>query len=131
MQSQPCAAWPCKNRACAATARTLKTIAQSATEGDTIMLFVSGHGYRAPDNKLYLVIKETEADNVQGTALPWDELASAFDGTRARIIAFIDACHSGAVPDGGNDEIAGTLLAHRVSFTVIAAAKGGAFALGA
>jgi len=105
--------------------KILRTVAQSAIEGDTIMLFVSGHGYRAPDNKLYLVIKESEADNVQGTALPWDELASAFDGTRARIIAFIDACHSGAVPDGGsNDEIAGTLLAHRVSFTVIAAAKG-------
>ena len=64
-------------------------------------------------------------DNIPETALPWDELASAFDGTRARIIAFIDACHSGAVPDGGsNDEIAGTLLAHQVSFTVVAAAKG-------
>jgi len=105
--------------------KVLRTVARSATEGDTIMLFVSGHGYRAPDNKLYLVIKESEADNIQETALPWDELAGAFDGTRARIIAFIDACHSGAVPDGGsNDEIAGTLLAHQVSFTVVAAAKG-------
>ena len=105
--------------------KILRTVAQSATESDTIMLFVSGHGYRAPDNKLYLVIKESEADNVEGTALSWDALASALDGTRARIIAFIDACHSGAVQDGGsNDEIAGTLLAHQVSFTVIAAAKG-------
>jgi hypothetical protein len=105
--------------------KVLRSIAQAATEDDTIMLFVAGHGYRAPDNKLYLVIKESETNNIQETALPWDELASAFNGARARIIAFIDACHSGAASDGGsNDEIAGTLLAHQVSFTVVAAAKG-------
>ena len=36
----------------------------------------------------------------------------------AHIIVFIDACHSGAVPNGGsNDEIADALSAHQVRFT--------------
>jgi Caspase domain len=103
----------------------LRSVALSATEDDTIMLFVSGHGYKAPDNTLYLVLAETDADRIEETALSWDELARAFDGTKARIVVFIDACHSGAVPDGGsNDEIADALSARQVRFTVIAAAKG-------
>jgi Caspase domain len=103
----------------------LRSIAQAAKQDDTIMLFVSGHGYRSPDNKLYLVLRETKVDRLEETALSWDDLAGAFDGTKARIIVFIDACHSGAIPYGGtNDEIADALLAKKVPFTVIAAAKG-------
>ncbi len=105
--------------------KALQSVALSAAQDDTIMLFVSGHGYRAPDNKLYLVLAESMADRLEETSLSWDELARAFDGTKARIVVFIDACHSGAIPDGGsNDEIADTLSARQVRFTVIAAAKG-------
>ncbi len=103
----------------------LKSAAQSATRDDTVMLFVSGHGYRAPNNKLYLIVRETIPNNIEETSLSWEELARAFDGTKARIIVFIDACHSGAIPDGGsNDEIVDALTAQQVRFTVIAAAKG-------
>ena len=103
----------------------LRSVALSASRDDTIMMFVSGHGYRAPDNTLYLVLAESTAGSLEETSLSWDELAQAFDGTKARIVVFIDACHSGAVPDGGsNDEIADALSARQVRFTVIAAAKG-------
>lgn len=103
----------------------LRAIVQSATQSDTIMLFVSGHGYRSQDNKLYLVVKETAPNNIEGTSIAWDDLAHVFDAAKARIIVFIDACHAGAAPDGGsNDEIVDALSAHRVRFTVMAAAKG-------
>ena len=105
--------------------KTLRSIAQSATEDDSIMLFVSGHGYRANDGKLYLVLNESSLDDLEESSLSWDELAHGFEGTKARIIVFIDACHSGAVPNGGsNDEIADTLAAQQIRFTVVAAAKG-------
>ena len=103
----------------------LRTLAKTATADDTIMLFASGHGYRAPDGKLYLLVAESDQTQLESTSLSWDELAQAFGETRARIIVFIDACHSGAVPNGGsNDEIADALNAHQVRFTVVAAAKG-------
>jgi len=105
--------------------RALRSLALSAGQDDTIMLFVSGHGYKAPDNKLYLVLAESDLGNLEETSLSWDELAAAFDGSKARIAVFIDACHSGAVPGGGsNDEIADALSARQVRFTVVAAAKG-------
>jgi Caspase domain len=105
--------------------KALRAAASSAAQDDTIMLFVSGHGYRAPGGKLYLLLTDSKAGEFEETSLSWDELASAFDGTKARIIVFIDACHSGAVPDGGsNDEIADALSARQVRFTVLAAAKG-------
>jgi hypothetical protein len=45
--------------------------------------------------------------------------------TRARIIVFIDAGHSGTMSSGAsNVEIADALNAHQVRFTVVAAAKG-------
>lgn len=62
----------------------LKTVAQTATQDDTIMLYVSGHSFRDSKNKLYLLTKESDPQNLFETALPWDELASAFDGARAR-----------------------------------------------
>ncbi len=105
--------------------KSLRSTAQAAGPDDTIMLFVSGHGYRGPDSKLYLVLTETSTRNVEETSLSWDDLARAFADTKARIIVFIDACHSGAVPNGGsNDEIADALSARQVRFTVVAAAKG-------
>jgi hypothetical protein len=104
---------------------TLRELARAATQDDTIMLFASGHGFRDPAGKLYLLTGESEPENIAETSLSWDDLARAFEGTRARIIVFIDACHSGAVPNGGsNDEIADALSARQVHFTVIAAAKG-------
>lgn len=105
--------------------KALRSVALSATGGDTIMLFVSGHGYRAPDKTLYLLLADSMVDRLKETSLSWNDLAHAFDGTKARIVVFIDACHSGAVPDGGsNDEIADALSAQQVRFAVIAAAKG-------
>jgi hypothetical protein len=92
---------------------------------DTVILFVSGHGYRGEDKKLYLVLTDSDPSRIEETSLAWDTVAQAFKGISARILVFIDACHSGAVPNGGsNDEIATTLAAHELNFTVLAAAKG-------
>jgi hypothetical protein len=105
--------------------QALRAIAQSATADDTIMLFVSSHAYRADDGRLYLLLNESALDNLEGSSLSWEELARSFEGVKARIIVFIDACHSGAVPNGGsNDEVADTLAAQQLRFTVMAAAKG-------
>jgi len=103
----------------------LRSLATISRPDDTVILFVSGHGHRGRDNKLYLVGSNTQPDRMEETSLAWDSVAEALKGVKARILVFIDACHSGAVPDGGsNDEIAGTLSAQDLRFTVLAAAKG-------
>lgn len=103
----------------------LRSLATISGPDDTVILFVSGHGYRGRDNKLYLVGSDTQPRRIEETSLAWDSVAEALKGVKARILVFIDACHSGAVPNGGsNDEIAGTLSAQDLRFTVLAAAKG-------
>jgi hypothetical protein len=64
----------------------------------TIMLFACGHGYRAPDGKLYLLVAESDQTQLEATSLSRDEPAQAFGETRARIIVFIAPVTRGLCP---------------------------------
>src|SRR5262245_13824467 len=77
----------------------VRALAKMATADDTIMLFASGHGYRAPDGKLYLLVAESDQTRLEATSLSWDELAPALGDTRGRTRECTDACPSGALPN--------------------------------
>jgi hypothetical protein len=103
----------------------LREIAGKATERDTIMLFVAGHGFRAKDGKFHLVTARTETQRLEETSLAWDEVVAAFSGVKARVIVFLDACRSGAAGQSAtNDEAVDALLGRSLPITVIAASKG-------
>lgn len=103
----------------------LREIAAQATERDTIMLFVAGHGFRAKDGKFHLVTPRTDTQRLEETSLAWDEVAAAFSGVKARAIVFLDACRSGAAGQSAtNDEAVDALLGRSLPITVIAASKG-------
>jgi len=53
----------------------------------------------------------------------WDEIAASLADAKARVIVFIDACHSGAA-GGANDEAISTFLGRETPVTLIAASKG-------
>ena len=90
------------------------------------MLFAAGHGFRdETGGKFYLVTRETQRLSLGATALGWDEIAAAFDDTKARVIVFLDACHGGAAGlEGSNDDVVSSLIKRGSSITVIAASKG-------
>jgi Caspase domain len=99
-------------------------IAAKADEHDTIMLFVAGHGVRdETTGKFFLATRESEVDRAQETMISWDEIAATVSSTKARVIVFIDACHSGAV-GAENDEAVSTFLGRKAPVTLIAASKG-------
>jgi Caspase domain len=100
----------------------IRELSAVATERDTIMLFVAGHGYQhKASGKFYLATRDMKLDLTN--AISWDVLAKAFEGARARIVVFLDACHSGAT-GGTNDDAVSSLLRAQAPLTVIAAAKG-------
>ena len=103
----------------------LGTLARSATESDTIMLFVAAHGVQDKTGRFYITTAETQLDDLAGTAIASDAVAQALAGTKARVVLFLDACHSGAA-DGlaTNDDAAAAFLDRRTAITVIAASKG-------
>ena len=66
-----------------------------AHEDDVIVITFAGHG--SPDGRL--VLSDTDATDLPGTALPMTALADAFRGTRARtVLCVLDCCFSGQAP---------------------------------
>lgn len=104
----------------------IRDIVAKAGERDTIMLFAAGHGFRdKASGQFFLATRETRMSNLAETSIGWNEVAAAFSGAKARVIVFLDACHSGASGDGGtNDDAVSTLINAGASLTVVAAAKG-------
>ena len=68
---------------------------EGAQEDDVIVITFAGHG--SPDGRLLL--SDTDATNLPGTALPMTALADAFKGTGARtVLCILDCCFSGQAP---------------------------------
>ena len=70
---------------------------RGAEPNDTILLFVSGHGFHE-DQDYYFV--PTDAEFAHGrlrksTAVPWDRFQSVLEGTNGRRFLFLDTCRSG------------------------------------
>ena len=68
---------------------------EAAQEDDVIVITFAGHG--SPDG--CLLLSDTDATDLPGTALPMMALADAFKGTRARtVLCILDCCFSGQAP---------------------------------
>ncbi|MGY8682074.1 caspase family protein [Bradyrhizobium sp. UFLA05-153] len=102
----------------------IRDIAAKADEHDTIMLFVAGHGVRdATTSQFLLATRESDLDRARETMISWDEIAASVADAKARVIVFIDACHSGAA-GAANDDAVATFLGRKAPVTLIAASKG-------
>jgi hypothetical protein len=102
----------------------IREVVARAKEGDTIVVFAAGHGEVGPDGRFYLINWGTRKSDLPGTALAWDEIAKAFDGVKARVVVFLDACRAGTAGAATNDQAALSLTSRSNSIAVIAAAKG-------
>ena len=68
---------------------------EAAQEDDVIVISFAGHG--SPDGSL--VLFDTEATDLPGTALPMMKVADAFKSSQARIVlCILDCCFSGQAP---------------------------------
>jgi WD40 repeat protein len=70
---------------------------RTAAPNDTILLFVSGHGFHE-DQDYYFVPTDAEFANGRlrkSTAVPWPLFQSVLEGTNGRRFLFLDTCRSG------------------------------------
>ena len=80
-------------------------LGRSAKKDDTVVIFFAGHGAPEVDTRglerdglaKYLIPSDADPDDLYSTALPMDELQTIFARIEAeRVVAFLDACYSGA-----------------------------------
>ena len=99
-----------------------------AEPGDSVILFIAGHGVEAPDKNYYLATSATKVDDIAHTALPWGDLASVLAKAHTRIAVFLDTCQSGAAGTGffaTNDASVSALLDRAPSGILIFSASKG------
>jgi uncharacterized caspase-like protein len=74
-----------------------------ATPSDTLVFSFAGHGI-AENGDLFLVTSDVDYGDLKNTALNWSDLEAAFAQSPARIVVFLDACHSGSAALGSGDQ---------------------------
>lgn len=108
--------------------RKARAVVAEAREGETVVFSFAGHGLMGPDGRFYMATSRTDLAAVPDTALAWDDLVDVLKGARARVVVFLDACHSGAAGTGlfaTNDVAAEGLLDQVPSgLLVFSASKG-------
>jgi hypothetical protein len=111
----------------------LTTIAKQATIDDTVMLYFAGHGDRGKDGKFYFLTPEASFEDFETTGLAWEKVAQILAQTKAKVIVFLDACHSGVASNETlvpNDEYVAELMkTGKAGMVVMAASKGRQFSL--
>lgn len=69
---------------------------------DLVLVYFSGHGVLDSRGRLYLAFKDTQSNNLSGTALQSSFITEVMDDCRSkRQILILDCCHSGAFARDG------------------------------
>jgi len=108
--------------------QVLSNIIQQATIDDTIMLYFAGHGDKGSNDKFYFLTSQTSLEDFENTGLAWEKIATLLAQSKAKVIVFLDACHSGiasqetVVP---NDKYVAELMkSGKTGMVIIDASKG-------
>jgi uncharacterized caspase-like protein len=78
----------------------LAWLGSKMTPRDVGVLFFSGHGYRDRNGTFYLVPVDVSDKDPEGTCVSGDYLKRTLGAMPGRLVAMLDACHSGAAGEG-------------------------------
>lgn len=94
---------------------------------DQGVLFFAGHGIQDENGSFYFATPETDLDDLENTALAWQDVAAILARAKGRVTVLLDACHSGSA-DGRafatNDDAVAGLSAIPANVTILSASKG-------
>lgn len=105
----------------------LKAAVDAAGPDDTILVFFAGHGGRTDDGRYFMAAPTTDLGRLPETAIGWQKAAELLGTAKGRVIAVLDACHSGQTglaPVDNDGAVASLAMATRAPMVVLAASKG-------
>jgi serine/threonine protein kinase len=74
---------------------------QGRRRDDLTLIYITGHGIKDDDGKLYFAMTNTRRDSLLFTALSGEQVSRAMESCRSRRqILVLDCCYSGAFPAG-------------------------------
>ena len=79
----------------------LEWIEDSASDNDTVMIFLAGHG-TGEGGQFYFVPQDADDEKIRRSCLSFDDIQSTATGLPCRAVVFLDACHSGGIGGGGS-----------------------------
>jgi WD40 repeat protein len=68
---------------------------------DVVMIYFAGHGVNDNNNVYYMLPHDANLDKLRSSCVNFEELRQTISGIKARVLVFLDACHSGNV-NGNN-----------------------------
>jgi hypothetical protein len=77
----------------------LEWLGQNMTPQDVGLFSFSGHGDRGDDGTFYLIPVDANPKNVPGSCVSGDQVKKALAEMPGRLMALLDACHSGAAAE--------------------------------
>lgn len=90
------------NRTEADIRREMSGFLSNKKPDDLVLVYFSGHGVLDSRGRLYLAFKDTQSNNLPGTALQSSFITEVMDDCRSkRQILILDCCHSGAFAQDG------------------------------
>jgi WD40 repeat protein/Tfp pilus assembly protein PilF len=106
------------------------------TARDVGIFFFSGHGEREPDGQFYLLPVDANPRNLAGSSVSGDALKRTLAEMPGRLMAVLDACHSGAAADRFSprdailaDDLVRDLVSDEYGIVVLSSSQGREYSL--
>lgn len=116
----------------AAIISALQAAVRQGGPDDTILVSFAGHGLVAGDQSLRMALTETDLGDLSRTSLALDDVLSVLKRSKARVVLFLDVCHSGLANQSRvatNDAAAAKMLTTEsgAGIVIMSASKGRQF----
>ena len=111
----------------------LEWLKGKATPGDVSVFYFSGHGALDDDDKFYLVPVDARVSDVGRSCVPGDAVRDALTNTPGKVVAILDACHSGSVAEklkaGRPDGMVRDMVSDECGLVVMCSSLGAEYSL--
>jgi len=64
---------------------------------DVVMIYFAGHGINDNNNIYYMLPHDANLEKLRSSCINFEELRQTISGIKAKVLVFLDACHSGNV----------------------------------
>lgn len=108
----------------------LDRLVGQTTRQDTVVLFLSGHGWRREDRSFYFATHEVDRTKIPQTALSWADVVQRLrqlSEKSKRVLVLLDACHSGSA--ASNEDLVKAVLSANAGVLIFASSKGSELSL--